>query len=77
VLFQAAAMLSWSSTLLPGGWPRRAVGVFGSVSAVVLSIALLLAPAKLTTHLLMMGIGLQVIWYLGLAALLARRTVGD
>jgi hypothetical protein len=77
VLFQAASMLSWSSILLTGGWPRRAVGVFGSVSAVVLIIALLVAPAKLTTHLLMTGIGLQVIWYLGLAALLTRRTIGD
>ena len=77
VLFQSAAMLSWSSTLLTGGWPRRAVGVFGSVSAVVLIIALLVAPAKLTAHLLMTGIGLQAIWYLGLAALLARRTAGD
>jgi hypothetical protein len=77
VLFQTAAMLSWSSILVAGGWPRRAVGVCGSVSAVVLIIALLVAPAKLTTHLLMMSIGLQVIWYLGLAALLTRRTIGD
>jgi hypothetical protein len=77
VLFQAAAMLSWSSILLTGGRPRRAVGVFGSISAVVLIIALLVAPAKLTTHLLMMAIGVQVIWYLSLAALLTRRTIGD
>jgi hypothetical protein len=70
-------MLSWSLILPTGGWRRRAVGVFGSVSAVVLIIALLVAPAKLTTHLLMMAIGLRVIWYLSRAALLTRRTIGD
>jgi hypothetical protein len=77
VLFQSVAMLSWSSTLLAGRWPQRAVGVFGSVCAVFLIIALLVAPAKLTAHLLMLAIGVQSMWYLGLAALLARRTIGD
>src|SRR5882762_1330028 len=77
VLFQSAVMLSWSSTLLSGAWPQRTVGVFGSACAVFLLIVLLVAAPKLTTHLLMMAIGVQAIWYPGLAALLARRTIGD
>jgi hypothetical protein len=38
--FQAAAMLSWATILLSGQGLRRAVGVFGSVSAILLIVAL-------------------------------------
>ena len=46
------------------------MGVFGSVSAILLIAALLAAPAVLTTHVLLIGIAVQVIWYLALAVLL-------
>jgi hypothetical protein len=70
--FQAAAMLSWATILLSGQGLRRAVGVFGSVSAILLTVALLVAPAILAPHVLLIGIGIQVIWYLALAVLLMR-----
>jgi len=71
IAFQSVAMLSWSSVLLTrSGGCGRAVGIFGSVCAVLLIVALLAAPAKLTTHVLLAGIGVQVVWYLGLAGLL-------
>jgi hypothetical protein len=70
--FQSAAMLSWASILLSGHGLRRVVGIFGSVSAILLIVALLVAPAILATHVLLIGIGIQVIWYLALAVLLMR-----
>jgi hypothetical protein len=70
VSFQSAAMLSWASIFLTGQGLQRAVGVFGSVSAILLIAALLAAPAVLTTHVLLSGIAVQVISYLALAALL-------
>jgi hypothetical protein len=71
IAFQSVAMLSWSLVLLTrSGGRGRAVGIFGSVCAVLLVVALLAAPAKLTTHVLLAGIGVQVVWYLGLAGLL-------
>jgi hypothetical protein len=71
IAFQSVAMLSWSSALLTrSAGRRRAVGIFGSVCAVVLIVALLAAPAKLMTHVLLAGIGVLALWYLGLAGIL-------
>jgi hypothetical protein len=74
LVFQSVAILSWSSVLLGARGAARAVGGFGSICAVLLIIGLLAAPAKLVPHLLLVGIATQVIWYLGIAGLLARRT---
>jgi hypothetical protein len=74
IAFQSVAMLSWSSVLVGASGLRRGVGAFGSICAVLLVIALLAAPARQATHLLMAGICTQALWYLGIAAVLVRHT---
>jgi hypothetical protein len=64
--------LAMATILVSGQGLRRVVGIFGSVSALLLIVALLVAPAILATHVLLIGIGIQVIWYLALAVLLMR-----
>lgn len=64
--------LAMATILVSGQGLRRVVGIFGSVSALLLIVALLVAPAILATHVLLIGIGIQVVWYLALAVLLMR-----
>jgi hypothetical protein len=73
MLFQAAAMLAWSSIIMSGGGIRRSVGVFGLAAALVLMVGLFVAPARIVEHVLLGGIVLQTAWYVALAALLAHR----
>jgi hypothetical protein len=70
--FQAAALAGWSAALASAGGRGRAVGMLGAATALFLGAAALLAPPSLAPHLLPGGIALQSVWYLALAALLAR-----
>ncbi len=69
LLFQAAGMLAFSAVIVRGGGWRRAVGVFGVGAALFLGTALLAVPPRGETHVLLGGIVLQSLWYLGLAGL--------
>jgi hypothetical protein len=70
LLLQSVAIFAWSSVIARGRGLQRAVGVFGLVAAVALIVALLAAPLKVATHVLLGGILLQALWYLALAVLL-------
>jgi len=70
LMFQSVAVLSWSAAIVVSGRAGRALAIYGFTVGTLLIAALPTAPAKLTAHLLMAGIVLQSIWYLGLAALL-------
>jgi hypothetical protein len=72
LLFQSAAMLSWSLIIMRQRGLRRAVGIFGGVAALSLIVALSIGPAKIEVHVLLGGILLQAVWYLGLSAMLFR-----
>jgi len=70
LLFQAAAMLSWSSIVVTGRGLARAVGVFGLFAALCLVVALFVVPMAMAAQVVLGGILLQAIWYFALAALL-------
>jgi hypothetical protein len=70
LLFQAAAMLSWSAVIVrTRGW-RLAPGVFGLAAAIFLIISLAFALPTPGEHLLLGGLVLLSTWYLALAGLL-------
>jgi hypothetical protein len=73
LLFQSAAMLSWSTVIMQGRGGRRAVGIFGLVAALSLSVAIFALPAAAAAYVILAGIILQSIWYLAIAALLFDR----
>jgi hypothetical protein len=73
MLFQSVAMLSWSAVIVKGRGLRRAVGLFGLATALLLIVALLATPANMAMHVFLGGIVFQAIWYLMLAALLCSR----
>lgn len=76
LLFQAAAMLAFSAVIVRDrGW-WRAVGVYGLVVALALGGALLAVPPRGEMHVLLGGIVLQSLWYLGLAGSLWERSAG-
>jgi hypothetical protein len=81
LLFQFAAMLSWSSTIVKGPGLPRAVGLSGLVAAVFFAVAIFATPSVMATHVILAGVALQAIWYLAIAALLIAgdpgRTQGD
>lgn len=70
LMFQAAAVLSWSAAIVANGRGGRTLAIYGLAAGTLLIAGLPTAPAKLTEHLLLAGIVLLSIWYLGLAALL-------
>lgn len=73
MLFQSVAMLSWSAVIVKGRGLRRAVGLFGLATALLLIVALLATPAMMAAHVLLSSIVFQAIWYFALAALLFSR----
>jgi hypothetical protein len=73
VLLQSAAVLGWSLVIVRSHGLQRAVGVFGLITAPVLTAALTAASATMASHVLLGGIVLQAIWYGLLATLLFRR----
>jgi hypothetical protein len=77
MLFQSVAMFSWSSVIVRCRGLPRAVGTFGLAVAVALIVALLAIPTAVAGHILLGGIVLQGIWYVGLAAVLSRRSTLD
>jgi hypothetical protein len=78
MLFQSAAMFSWSSVIVRHrGLLPRAAGAFGLAVAVSLIVAVVAVPTAMATHVLLSGIVLQAIWYFALAAVLFRRGALD
>jgi hypothetical protein len=71
LMLQSVAILSWSSVLVQEAGMTRVVGVFGVICAVTV-LGLFLPFINLTAHVVFGAIVLQVGWYLGLAASLAR-----
>ena len=73
LLFQSAAMLSWSAAIVGNrGW-RRAAGVFGLAGGILLLGALLAPLPRLREHVLLGAIAVISVWYLALAAALCDR----
>ena len=73
LLFQGAAMLSFSAAIVDRrGW-RLAVGVFGLAGALVLIGAIFAPLPRLREHVLLGGIVLVAVWYLALAGALCAR----
>ena len=70
LLFQSAAMFSWSLVIVRGPGLRRGAGIYGLIAALVVAISLLVAPAPMATHAMLAGIVLQAIWYAALSAML-------
>jgi hypothetical protein len=73
LLFQFVAMLSWSWAIVKRPGLSRAVGLLGSVVAIILIVAIFAIPTAMAAHIILGGIVLQSIWYLALAALLFNR----
>jgi hypothetical protein len=73
LFFQAAAMLSWSAAILTRNGRRLAVGAFGLSGALLLMGALLVTLPRVPEHLIVSGLLLLSLWYLGLAAVLYDR----
>jgi hypothetical protein len=74
LLFQFAAMLSWSTVIMEGRGARRAVGTFGLVVALSLIVATFALPVAMAAHVIFAGIILESIWYFAIAALLFNRS---
>ena len=70
LLFQFVAMLSWSWAIVKRPGLGRAVGLFGSVVAIIPIVAIFAIPIAMAAHVILGGIVLQSIWYLAIAALL-------
>jgi hypothetical protein len=73
--FQSIAILCVSSTLVGSPGTRRATGVLGLVAAIVILCLVGFAPAAMAPHVVMGGIALVTLWYLGLAVALWRGPV--
>jgi hypothetical protein len=73
LLFQAAAMLSWSAVIVrTRGW-RLAVGAFGGIAGALLIVSIFAVPPRLGQHVLLAAIALQSVWYVALAGVLHAR----
>ena len=70
LLFQFVAMLSWSWAIVKRPGLSRAVGLLGSVMAIILMVTIFAIPTAMATHVILGGMALQVVWYLAIAALL-------
>ena len=73
LLFQFVAMFSWSWAIVKGPGLSRAVGLLGSVVAIILIVAIFAIPTAMAAHVILGGVALQAIWYLAIAALLFNR----
>jgi len=73
LLFQFVAMLSWSWAIVKRPGLGRAVGLLGSVVAIILIVAIFAIPTAMAAHVILGGIVLQSIWYLAIALLLLNR----
>jgi hypothetical protein len=73
LVFQFVAMLSWSWAIAKRPGLSRAVGLLGSVVAIILIVAIFAIPAAMAAHVILGGVALQAIWYLAIAALLFNR----
>jgi hypothetical protein len=73
VMFQAAAMFSWSLVIVRGQRMQRTVGALGLLAAPALIVGLTAASGTTATHLLLGSIVLHAIWYASLAVLIFRR----
>jgi hypothetical protein len=71
LLFQSAAMVSWSSVIVGRRGSRLVAGVLGVAGGVLLIGALLAPLPRLREHVLLGGIAVIAAWYLALAAVLA------
>ena len=73
LLFQGAAMLSWSAAIVGSrGWPL-VVGTFGVAGGIGLLVAVLAPLPQMREHILLGGIVVLAVWYLALAGLLCAR----
>jgi len=73
LLFQGAAMLSWSSVIVGSrGW-RLGVGVFGLAGGILLTGALLAPLPRLREHVLLGASVVLAVWYLAIAGALCAR----
>jgi len=73
LLFQGAAMLSWSAAIVGSrGWPL-VVGTFGVAGGIALIVAMLAPLPQMREHILLGGIVVLAVWYLALAGLLCAR----
>jgi hypothetical protein len=72
LLFQAIAMLGFSSVIVARGGLRRAVGIFGMAAAIVIAGATLAVPAPMAGHVVLGGNALLAVWYLALTLVLSR-----
>jgi len=70
LLVQFVAMLSWSWAIVKRPGLSRAVGLLGSVMAIILMVTIFAIPTAMATHVILGGMALQVVWYLAIAALL-------
>ena len=73
LLFQFVAMLSWSWAIVKRPGFARAVGLLGSVVAIILIVAIFTIPTAMAAHVILGGVALQAIWYLAIASLLFNR----
>jgi hypothetical protein len=73
LLFQFVAMLGWSWAIVKRPGLSRAVGLFGSLVAIILIVAIFAIPTAMAAHVILGGLALQGIWYLAIAALLFNR----
>jgi hypothetical protein len=73
LLFQFVAVLSWSWAIVKRPGLARAVGLLGSVVAILMIVAIFAIPAAMAAHVILGGIALQSIWYLAIAAVLFSR----
>ena len=67
----AIAILFWSIELLHFAGVTRAVGIAGIVLPIAHVVLLFGAAAMLTPHSLLMLVGVQIVWYVVVAALMA------
>ena len=70
LLFQAVAMLAFSSVIVAGAGLRRIIGVFGVAAALSIIGATLAVPAPMAGHVMLGCILLLAIWYLTLTPVL-------
>jgi hypothetical protein len=68
MIFQAIAMLGISLALLGQSGMARGAAIYGICVGLLLGGAILLAPAPMLEHLLLLGIVLQAFWYFAIAA---------
>ena len=72
--FQGIALVGISSCLLRRRGAARAAGIYGLLVGILLSGAVFAAPPGMAEHVLLIGIVLQALWYLAIAAAVFRES---